>query len=159
MEGSVASSHVTPPSLSLLWSLPPPASSSSPDPDQSGWKRSFAGGDAASSGDQERPGGSVNPPPPAGPASSPPPRRAPSPHRIPVRRRLEQHHLLLFLTMVSRLVLYLLSACLLLPLHLPEARASFHPQSAECRGRKECSGRAAGARGARPPWARHHTCG
>ncbi|TNM97655.1 tomoregulin-1 [Takifugu flavidus] len=37
------------------------------------------------------------------------------------------------------LVLYLLSACLLVPLHLPEARASYHPQSGECRGRKDCS--------------------
>lgn len=41
------------------------------------------------------------------------------------------------------LVPLLLSACLLAALlHLPEAEASYAPQSAECRGKgKECTGR------------------
>lgn len=37
---------------------------------------------------------------------------------------------------------YLVSACLLSALlHLPEARASYYPQSGECKGKKDCTGR------------------
>ncbi|TWW73101.1 hypothetical protein D4764_15G0004950 [Takifugu flavidus] len=132
-------------------------------------ERTFGGEDAASSlEDQERLRGSLN-----GPWRSD--SRTSSPRLLSFLReaaltadrwlstanerglrRLDQHHLrdqhhhLLLLNMGSRpgLVLYLLSACLLVPLHLPEARASYHPQSGECRGRKDCSGTAAGPCGA-----------
>lgn len=128
-------------------------------------ERTFGGDDAASSlEDQERLRGSLN-----GPWRSDSPHVLTAPpfllagggahRRSPVidrkralvcggLRRLDQRLHLLVLNMVSRLVLYLLSACLLVPLHLPEARASYHPQSGECRGRKDCSGTAAGLCGA-----------
>lgn len=58
-------------------------------------------------------------------------------------------------------VRYLASACLLsLLLYLPEARASYYPQSGECKGKgKDCTGKRTAAAAAAAAWPCVLRCG